>query len=229
MKIVHRLAVATAVGLALSWVPVTSASAAGPMVATVGDSQSAEYELECDGTPGPCTLQYARRLVFRISVSNFSGSPITFGYQVQGITATAGQDYVPWPYAPPDVVTTDSYGYATVAVDLVNDGLVEPTETARVRLTSTSRPVTITDTGLGTIFDGHQLPPDCSLTRVDDKTGTMTCTARPAGQRWQLEARCSGWAWFTIGNVVTGNGTSSGTCSGGRWFLGSEITFNLAP
>lgn len=168
--------------------------------------------------------------MFTISVSNFSGSPVTFGFQAEPITATPGVDYVPWPYAPPNTVTTDGYGYARVALDVVIDSTSEPTETVRIRLTSTSRPVNITDTGLGTILDGNQLPPDCSAARVDDSAATMTCTARPAGQKWQGRFECGGFPppWAR-GTTITGNGTSSGTCAPmGEGWMGS-MSFNLVP
>lgn len=235
VRIARRTATAAAVLCMLSWLPTTQANAAparpaATMVATVADAQSLEHELECGFAPGPCNIRYARRLLFRVSVSNFSGSPITFGFRAEDITTTSGVDYVPWPYAPPDRVTTDAYGYAYIALDVVIDSVAEPSETVRIRLTSTSRPADISDTAIGTVLDGNQLPPDCSAARIDNDRGSVTCSNRPAGQNWQGRFECGGFPppWVR-GNVVAGNGTSTGNCgiTGESW--GGSMAFALVP
>ena len=63
-------------------------------------------------------------------------------------------------------------------------------------------------------------PSDCSLSSTTSFGATtyhMTCTARPAGQQWQIAIYCdprgpNGADWNTYGAVVTGNGTSSSNC-----------------
>jgi hypothetical protein len=229
MRITRRILAAAAVVFTISWLPAVPASAAPTMVATVSDTQDREHRLACTRYPsGPCDTRYAGFLLFNISVSNFSGSPITFGFRIEGITATPGVDVTPWAYAPPDRVTTDSNGFARVRLDMVIDQLVEPTETLRLRLTSASRPVDISDTGLGTILDHNQIPRDCSATRIDVPTAEMTCTARPTGQRWYGSFECGGFPpEWSVGNVVTGSGTSRATCVMEPWLMGN-LQFRLA-
>jgi len=63
------------------------------------------------------------------------------------------------------------------------------------------------------ILDGNQLPPDCAASVVSYTTGSMTCSARPAGQQWRSRFQCSDFPPHYInGTVVTGNGTSTATC-----------------
>jgi len=97
-------------------------------------------------------------------------------------------------------------------VPLVNDGVAEPSETFTVRLTSASVPGDISDTGTGTILDGSQFPTDCTLSQdLDAGTRSLTCTGRPAGQRWFIVQPFAsiGGIDFDDGNIVTGNGTST--------------------
>jgi hypothetical protein len=220
---------AAAAGCMLSWLPALPATAAATMVATVDDAQSIEYELACNpNVIGPCTVKYAKRFLFNLSVSNFSGPQITFGFQLENITATQGQDYVSWPYSPPNQITTGTDGKAQIAVDIVIDTIAEANETFRVRLTSASRSVDITDTGIGTILDGSQLPPDCTPSVVSTDTGSMTCGSRPAGQHWQARFQCGGFPpRFTGGTVVTGNGTSTATCVFDEPWLTGRVAFAI--
>ena len=53
------------------------------------------------------------------------------------------------------------------------------------------------------------IPADCNVT-PSGITISMTCTARPASQTWQLETRCVGFKpYYLFGNEVTGDGTST--------------------
>jgi hypothetical protein len=60
-------------------------------------------------------------------------------------------------------------------------------------------------------------PADCSITKPNLATTNMTCTARPAAQRWRLVVTCAvigGWGAIRAeGNIVTGNGTSTAVCT----------------
>lgn len=56
-------------------------------------------------------------------------------------------------------------------------------------------------------------PSDCTATKLDSYTVSMTCTARPPTQRWQVELLCGPFALDADGNIVTGNGTSVGHCT----------------
>ena len=56
------------------------------------------------------------------------------------------------------------------------------------------------------------------MTNVDSATKSLTCSSRPAGQRWRLLVYCIGWGLQdeAYGNIVTGNGTSTAHCSVGH-------------
>jgi hypothetical protein len=59
----------------------------------------------------------------------------------------------------------------------------------------------------------NAIPPDCTF-RVNAATSaaSLTCTARPAGQAWELGAACflkAGTYTYRYGSEVTGNGTST--------------------
>lgn len=59
-----------------------------------------------------------------------------------------------------------------------------------------------------------EIPADCQLTAPSSQTRSLTCTNRPAAQRWHLYMYCIKWVnvEFEVGNIVTGNGTSTATC-----------------
>lgn len=220
MGIARRFAVigaATALCTVGALPMVNAASAASKStVITVGNFSGYEYLPTCSNTPPfPCG-QTALNLGFRIYTSKIFNHDITVGWQLFGGTATAGVDY-----------TGPTSGTVTIAantvnnevlVPLVNDGFGEPNETFQVRLTSASVPANLSSIGTETILDGSRIPGDCSLSKnAPDQMG-MTCTNRPAGQRWYLYAYCFyGWGDPAIrGNDVIGNGTSAGTCGIGE-------------
>ena len=63
----------------------------------------------------------------------------------------------------------------------------------------------------------NAIPTDCTVAKPNLATTYMTCTARPAGQRWRLVVLCAvigGWgAIYAEGTIVTGNGTSTAVCT----------------
>ena len=198
--------------------PAQAATVQSTKVATVHDAQISEYEVRCPswGPPGPCTQQAQTIMYLRISVSNFtSGSPISFTYVIDNLT-TSPADYVvqhPIPAGQFSVYPSTN-AWTHIMIRPSNDGVAEPTETFRLRLTGSSSPVDISDTGIGTITNGGHLPTDCTMSRVSISSASMTCTARPAGQQWRMRAECNGFppSW-PVGTIVTGNGTSNVTCS----------------
>lgn len=68
--------------------------------------------------------------------------------------------------------------------------------------------------GVGPIMTDGQIPGDCTLTAPSSQTRSLTCTNRPPAQRWHLYMYCIKWVNVedTVGNIVTGNGTSTATC-----------------
>ena len=106
---------------------------------------------------------------------------------------------------------------AYVLITLINDGVGEPTESFNLKLTSTSSPGDISSVGTGTVLDGGQVPADCNLSKTAPDQESMTCTGRPAGQQWYLDQTCRYPLGDPelVGNLVTGDGTSAGTCNVG--------------
>lgn len=208
------LAVST---VALGVLSVVPASAARPAVLAVWDGQDYEYQKYCTtDEPFQCNLIRSGHINITIQVSNRPrpNAPITVGYQIVDGTSTAGQDYQAATSG--TVVIPANAAQAAVQVPLVNDGVAEATETFTVRLTSSSIPANISDTGVGTILDGSQIPPDCSLFRHDDRRTSLTCDNRPPTQNWRLNMFCLGpfgIQGVAMGNVVTGNGTSLADCN----------------
>ncbi len=63
----------------------------------------------------------------------------------------------------------------------------------------------------------NAIPADCTVAKPNLATTYLTCTARPAGQRWRLVVLCAvvgGWgAIYAEGTIITGNGTSTAVCT----------------
>jgi hypothetical protein len=95
------------------------------------------------------------------------------------------------------------------------------------RIAASAAAAALTLTGFLTLAPAAQAgssvtePSDCSLTSGvvwSTVSYHMTCTARPPGQQWQIVVWCNprgqeGADYFYYGNIVTGNGTSSGPCT----------------
>jgi hypothetical protein len=194
------------------------AQAAGGEVFTVWDGSSYEYYKTCSATPPyPCST-VAQTMYLQITGSQTKSTPIVLGYHIEDITTTAGADYN---FPTTGTVTMPANQNVTALfIPLVADGIAEPTETFRVHLTSSSVGGNISDTGIGSIWNDGLIPGDCNLSRSSLYTVSMTCTGRPVGQQWQNIADC-GDEWphveTVLGNVVTGNGTSTATCRSYPW------------
>ena len=217
MRIVlRRFAMAGAAALVM-FALVPAAQAAGRTV-TIDDFSSFESSWSCTADPPFGCSSDAERIMFQIHMSPSPNQAVTLGWRLEDITATAGQDYT----GPTSgTVTFPANGYVTfVYVPLVKDAVAESNETFRFRITSSSIPANITDTAIGTIKNGDQVPSDCTATQTDYNNMFMTCTNRPPTQRWHLQAGCMHVRPVTKnGNIVTGNGTSSVTaCAAYAYF-----------
>jgi hypothetical protein len=209
------LSIAGAVALCAMSVQAAEAATTGHgTTVTVAGATGYEYVKSCSSTaPYPCGT-YNGTVVFTIYTTNQGSSPITIGYQTVDGSAVAGSDYV----ATSGTVTIQPNSpQAYVTVTFLNDGVAEPSETMQLKLTSTSAPADISSVGTSTILDGGQVPVDCNLGKTASNQLSMTCTNRPASQTWYIySGNCGPWTDAElIGNQVTGNGTSSGTCSFG--------------
>jgi hypothetical protein len=204
-----------AIGLAVLAAPAashaTTPSTHGLVVSVRGET-SYEYVKSCSNTaPFPCGT-YNAQVEFTIYTTNQGGAPVTIGYQTVDGTATTGSDYLA---ASGTVTIQHNSPQAYLLVTLINDGVSEPSETVKLKLTSTSSPGDISSVGTSTILNGGQVPADCNLGKTAANQESMTCTGRPPGQQWYLDQICRYPLGDPelVGNVVTGNGTSSGTCN----------------
>ena len=191
-----------------------------------------EYRWNC-GYVGPCTL-YGGHVVFQIVVSNRPQpvQPITVNYAVDDITAIHNVNYG----GPTSgTLTIDSYppGHNDVqlAIPIIDTGSVgAPDKTLRVRLTGSSVPgANISDTEIGIIHSGGQIPRDCTPSRPDGESVSTACTGRPAGSQWRVYVSCmTEWPHSVTryGPTITGNGTSTATCTGSPGFYW-DGTFQL--
>jgi hypothetical protein len=224
MRHVHRpfLVLVVAVLMALGMQPAAHAAvqpAASGEVFTVWDGGSYEYYKTCSGSAPFSCGTFAQTMYVQITGSWPPKSvAITLGYRIEDITTTAGQDYT---LATTGTVTIPANQYVTgLMVPLVADGIAEPNETFRVHLTSSSVGGNISDTGIGTIWNDGLIPADCSLSRSNLHTVSMSCSNRPPTQQWRNSADC-GDEWpqieFVDGPVVTGNGTSTTQCLSYAW------------
>lgn len=215
------LAMAGAAALVVfGWAP--AAQAAGRTV-TVDDFSSFESSWVCTADPPFGCSSNAERIQFQIHMSPSPTQAVTLGWQLEDITATAGQDYT----GPTSgTVTFPANGFVTyVYVPLVKDTVAESNETFRLRITSSSIPADFSDTAIGTIKNGDQIPADCTVTQTTYNNMFLTCSNRPPTQRWHLQAECAHfWSVIKNGNIVTGNGTSSVTnCAAYAYYPGFVI------
>lgn len=227
IRIGSRLTAVAGVALLSAFCLLPAAQAANPnTVITVGNGQAYEYTKYClDDAPYTCGVRNGSFSIMIQVTDRPKNTAITVGYQIVDVTTTAGADYTAVTSGTVTIPTTAAQAYVQVSV--VNDGVAEPTETFQVRLTSSSVPANISDTGTGTILDGGQIPVDCSLSRIAGSTVSMTCTNRPAAQRWRIMLYCIAFGLQdeAYGNIVTGNGTSTADCNT-PYVL---IYFNVVP
>ncbi|HEU4350169.1 MAG TPA: Calx-beta domain-containing protein [Actinoplanes sp.] len=215
MRTVIRLvtAAATAALGVLALVP--TAQAAQSPTFTMGDTPAYEYQKDCS-TQGPPFACPTSSVTMYVEI--WTPLPIrrqaTFGYAIDPITATQGVDYTG---TTGTVVMAANTNFAFIAIPITNDGVSEPTETFRVRLTSSSIGGNISDTAIGSILNDGQIPADCTLSRPSLKVTSLACTNRPASQNWRFEITCydsGGWGYVrAYGAIVTGNGTSTAECA----------------
>jgi len=176
-----------------------------------------EFRWNCANV-GPC-VKYGGDVVFQIVVSNRPQpvQPITVNYAIDDITAIHNVNY-----SGPTSGTLSIETYhndVQLAIPIIDTGSVgAPDKTLRVRLTGSSVPgADISDTEIGIIHSGGQIPRDCTPSRPDSQSFSTTCTGRPGGSQWRVYVACmTDWprSVTRYGATITGNGTSSATCTG---------------
>lgn len=224
MKAIPRI-VAMVFGAGLVLVGMAPAAQAASLSVTVYGGVTAEYRKACAGQQPFTCGTFGNVASFTIQTYG-QRSPVTVSYEFLSGTAVAGQDFT-GPYTG-SVTIQPNFPQAWVSVPVVNDGIAEPTESLSLRVTGVSRPATIGAPDETLIFDGGNMPVDCDPARTFSGS-SITCTNRPAGQRWQVNSSCDrGDAWLPVwtrylyvqGNVVTGSGTSAVTCPDGLYSTG---------
>jgi hypothetical protein len=125
------------------------------------------------------------------------------------------------------IIPAGQYVGNPLVIPLVNEHQYGTSKSFTVEITSTTSPITISPgTATATILGGN-VPPDCSFTWISTTSQSMTCTARPATQVWQMQDECranmGGIFIPEDGNQVTGDGTSTvaANCTllGGTFFI----------
>jgi hypothetical protein len=213
MRYILRL-VAMAGAAALVMFGLVPTAQAATTTVTVFDAEADEGNWVCTAeVPYGCSIRNGL-LVFAIHIARQPNRDVTLGWRLEDITATAGQDYT-GPTAG-TIIYPANGTRVFVTVPVVRDSVTEPAETLRLRITSSSVTADISDVGIGTISDGvGDVPADCTVTQTNSNNMFLTCTNRPATQRWYLVAECvNPFPGLGLGNIVTGNGTSAVTCDG---------------
>jgi hypothetical protein len=176
-----------------------------------------EFRWNCANV-GPC-VKYGGHVVFQIVVSNRPQpvAPITVNYAIDDITAVHNVNYS----GPTSGTLTigSTFNDVQLAIPIIDTGSEgAPDKTLRVRLTGSSVPgANISDTEIGIIHSGGEIPRDCTPSRPDSESFSTTCTGRPAGSQWRVYVSCMiEWPHSVVryGPTITGNGTSSATCTG---------------
>ncbi len=180
-----------------------------------------EYRWACGTQPPFACWTYGGHVVVQIIVNNRPQplAPVTVNYAIDNITAVHGVNYsgatsgtLTIPASPP------GRNDVQLAIPIIDTGSVgAPDKTLRVRLTGSSVPsANISDTAIGIIHSAGQIPRDCTPSRADSESFSTTCTGRPASSQWRVSVTClEGFHGVTrYGATITGNGTSSATCTG---------------
>ena len=178
-----------------------------------------EYRSACDAYPPFGCYTYGGHVVFQIIVNNRPTrplAPVTVNYAIDDITAVHGVNYS-GPTAGTLTIPT-GHNDVQLAIPIIDTGSVgAPDKTLRVRLTGSSVPgADISDTAIGIIHSAGQIPRDCTPSRADGQSFSTTCTGRPASSQWRVSVTClEGFRGPTVyGALISGNGTSSATCTG---------------
>lgn len=222
MKSSRRIAIAltslTTLAL-LALAPVTPASATTP-VFTVSNSTGYRYEIYCTITsPGPCTTESGpsghTQLYIDVTLNFDPTSTVTYTWALTNGTAKVGTDFLGpstgTGYMGPN--GDNAPGDDLIDVPVIDNGATNA-RTFTAKVTSSSIGGDISSVGTETIEPGAEIPSDCTLYWVSSTSKSLTCTGRPAGQKWYFQMIClKGFAGISEnGNTVTGDGTSLATC-----------------
>ena len=215
MQILRSIIVAagSASLLALGVVTAAPASASDVTVSVLGDSYY-QYLKTCPST-SDCNNVSSTQLNFFFQISKLVSYPVTLDYKVTNGTAVDGVDFNVPRTGQITIAANDSY--YDLQVPLVNEGEFGTTKTFTVAITKiVTKGVGIAGgPATGTIYGGN-VPLDCNFSNPQVRSMSLTCTGRPPTQTWHMNLLCAAFKiYIGTGNEVTGEGTSSATCSGG--------------
>jgi hypothetical protein len=221
----HAITAVIAFGglVAFSLIPATPSFASGGLVYTVASTSANEEFLYCaNGTPGPCTAEGHNQMYVELGLNNTSVNA-TVDYALVNGTAQVGVNF----YGPSTGDETISSGVGLIDVPLMISSQTTPL-TFTIKLTKASPSGNISSVGTETILPGNEIPSDCSMNLVSTESLALTCGNRPAGQQWNFQAQCvHGFYWpLETGNTVTGDGTSTVTCSSFFYHVWDTGNFN---
>jgi hypothetical protein len=179
----------------------------GQGVATITDDDPAPSLVVSDAE----TWEGGGALGFDVTLSAPSGKTVSVGYATANGTATAGSDYQAASGTlsfPPGTTTR------TVSVTILADGLVEPTETFTLSLSSPTNATIADGTGTGTIVD-DDVEPTVSVGDASGVEGGPIAFAVTLSGPYEA-------------SVTVDVGTLAGTASEGTDYeaLGTTITFD---
>jgi hypothetical protein len=126
--------------------------------ATIADAQGLGTILDDDTATlsiDDVSVSEGTSATFTVTLSTISSQPVTVNVATANGTATAGGDYtaVSGPLTIPAGSTT-----GTIVVPIIDDDVVESTETFAVNLTGATGATIADDQGLGTVFDDDGIP-----------------------------------------------------------------------
>jgi hypothetical protein len=223
MHRVSAAAVALAGLVTLSLLTAAPSFASG-LVYTVGSTSANEEFLYCaNSAPSACTAEGHNQLYVLLGLNN-NNVNATVDYELVNGTAVVGVNF----YGPSTGEQTISGGGGLIDVPTMISNQTQPL-TFTIKLTSASPSGNISSVGTETILPGNQIPPDCSMNLLTTESLALTCSGRPAGQQWNFPAPCvHGFDWpLMTGNTVTGDGTSTVTCSSFYYHVWDTGDFNV--
>ncbi|MBD2259218.1 glycoside hydrolase family 9 protein [Pseudanabaena sp. FACHB-2040] len=190
---------------------------------SIGNATLAEGALSANGTASA---------LFKVSLSKASSQSVTVGYATQSDSAIAGQDFTAkqgtLTFAPGETSKD-------IAISILNDTLVEPTETFKVVLSDASQASIVTAQGTGTILDDDVAPtaPSTSGTPTAPSTGKFNYAEALQKSFLFYEAQRSGdlpgnnriqWR----GDSAMKDGSDVGRdLTGGYYDAGDHVKFNF--
>jgi hypothetical protein len=188
------------------------ANAAGP-TAFVRSGLGTQYNVTCLSA-STCNTITTGTIDIAFGRTGSTTSSLGIFYKVVNGTAVDGVDFNT-PATGEEVIAVGQTT-ANLSIPLLDDGLFDATRSFTVVITGTTTPITISNsTGTGLIEPGN-IPSDCSFTFLGGMSLALNCTGRPPAQVWYIRVLCGeihGMPNGVDGNEVTGEGTSTVTCS----------------